>query len=942
VSRKSHFSFRATYDIILIKWPSPRGTPLADIFPVEVRKYREMEKIWLWTRKRKRAIICVSLFLVVLFLFREHMIQFLKSILSPPFNFEKGAPPDDQRSTMWPVIISMTVTLLGSIITTYVFSKDTLDGILDERPYYREVIIEYRRKTMFWLRLYIGFAAISVSLVFVLYFVFYFQEQRFPDCVRIFVFGLCLAIGAVSIFLIFRCIYPEKHLQECAEEQLNEMMSQMKTYTRYGHTAVLLPDVQTISLASWLQIEEESGAGAISYRKFISVFSKWEQLLVLLAQQQPDGGSASMTLSQQIEFTIGTGLHAYRKEADGTPRDSFEWIDARQNGWFLHVCREIIACEESLERSAQTLVSGQRLGAAKEAGMDTHPSALDCFMDEYLFLARYRDLCKVILDRVEDDAQKEGDDPFRNIMDRKRDNGGDQNLAKIFYLFLAGLFTQALRTAPTIRLFFPAGVFMAADFYNIRINDSLFRSSNFQHSIFARAKIKDSNFGLSRFEQCNLYGADCRDCTFTNTFWKDCFLESTLWENVDFTGAELKQCRLRDARFHNIVLQNSCLLHPALGGNDFLDSRLEKIELVLSWNCGHIDIQNCNFSNSILSGIVLRLNGTPKPFSSRFPSLKAEMDRPDLREFLLTGGQKKEDVFSKRMDAFSLPPDLFFPSAGAEVQGYKSVWKDIEKNTAIRMDGSVFQNACLITPCFYRTSLTQSILNGAQMDAARIFGTNLFGCIMPEANLLGSRLWAVVLQSAVLTGAIFFRSRCKLVNFEDAALQNLHASEAEFHGCSFSRSDCSHIDLTRAAIRNSAFADSVLTGAELTGAEFSSVRFDNSVANSMLATYTTFRHCYMGGAGLRGSSFNSAAFEDCNFRLADCSDSVIANVTFKRCSFAGCNFKNTRFISVKIEDCTCLETAEFEGALFINLELKGENRLLEPETAFPNSHFKEI
>ena len=168
MSRKSHFSFRATYDIILIKWPSPRGTPLADIFPVEVRKYREMEKIWLWTRKRKRAIICVSLFLVVLFLFREHMIQFLKSILSPPFNFEKGAPPDDQRSTMWPVIISMTVTLLGSIITTYVFSKDTLDGILDERPYYREVIIEYRRKTMFWLRLYIGFAAISVSLVFVL------------------------------------------------------------------------------------------------------------------------------------------------------------------------------------------------------------------------------------------------------------------------------------------------------------------------------------------------------------------------------------------------------------------------------------------------------------------------------------------------------------------------------------------------------------------------------------------------------------------------------------------------------------------------------------------------------------------------------------------------------------------------------------------------------
>lgn len=908
-----------------------------------------MEMVRSCWRKHKAACVVILLSILVIggvFVF-DHwkwIVENLKSILLSLFTLEKRCESDDQRSAMWPMIVSMTVALLGSIITTYVFSKDTMDGILNERPYYHEIIAGYRRKTMALIWGYIFFTAISIFSILALYFFYYFQRKRFPDSLRAIVFAVSCIAGIFSVRLIWQCIYSEKHLQKDAKKQLKHMKHQMKEYARCSGTSVRLPvqlpGVRGGELLSWLGIEARTGSKKISYRKFVSVFSKWEGLLILLAQQQPESGSSNMTLDQQIEFTIQTGSDAYKKEKDGRVV-SFEWEDARENEWSFVACKEVRDCEKDLEDSARVLSLNQRLGSAESSskGASSHLSALVCFMDEYCFLARYRDLCKVILDGKEGNAQKESSE------DIAVDKEDTEYLANIFYFFLASLFTQALRTAPTIKLFFPAGLFAAADFYNIRFNDSLFRSSKFQSSIFARAKIKDSNFSLSLFERCNLYSADCRDCTFTNTSWSNCFLKDAYLENVDFTGAELFQCDLRGTRFHGVVFQNLQVENSVLGRNDFQDSRLEKINLVPLWSPrGRVEIQGCNFSNSILSEIVLQPEERFASSSCRFAPLKAEMDNPKLRKVLFFGTGEQKDVFLDRMDKFSPPKDLFSVSMSAAVQGHRGhpVWGDIEKNTVIFMNESVFKNAVLSTPYFYRVSLTQSVLTGAQMDGALFFGTDMSGCIMPEANLLGARLWAVVLQSAVLKDAILFKSCCKLVNFEDADLRDLHTSEAVLYSCSFSRSDCSRIDLTRAKVWNSAFVDSILTGAELTDAEFHSVCFDNSVASSMLATYTKFEHCQMCGAELTGSSFNSAVFEDCDFRLTDCSGSVVANAVFKRCSFAGCNFKKTRFVNVKIEDCSCLDTAEFEDALFINLELKGTNRLVQRESAFPKASFKEI
>ena len=52
-------------------------------------------------------------------------------------------------------------------------------------------------------------------------------------------------------------------------------------------------------------------------------------------------------------------------------------------------------------------------------------------MDEYRFLARCRDLCKVIGDETESDVQKRGEDPFWDIVDGKRDIDGEKSLGPV-------------------------------------------------------------------------------------------------------------------------------------------------------------------------------------------------------------------------------------------------------------------------------------------------------------------------------------------------------------------------------------------------------------------------------------------------------------------------------------------------------------------------------
>ena len=85
---------------------------------------------------------------------------------------------DDQRSTLWPVLITLIATMLGSLITSYVFLKEALDRTSDEKTYYSVVIREYRDKTMRSLWLYMLTSIALMGIVIFLYSMFYFVTYR--------------------------------------------------------------------------------------------------------------------------------------------------------------------------------------------------------------------------------------------------------------------------------------------------------------------------------------------------------------------------------------------------------------------------------------------------------------------------------------------------------------------------------------------------------------------------------------------------------------------------------------------------------------------------------------------------------------------------------------------------------------------------------------------
>ena len=127
---------------------------------------------------------------------------------------------DDQRSTLWPLLITLIATMLGSLITSYVFLKEALDRTSDEKTYYSVVIREYREKTMRSLWLYMLMSLALMGIVICLYSMFYFMHIRSRDEVRIILilsYGVCM-IG--SACFLNKCIDIDRGLHKTADKLL--------------------------------------------------------------------------------------------------------------------------------------------------------------------------------------------------------------------------------------------------------------------------------------------------------------------------------------------------------------------------------------------------------------------------------------------------------------------------------------------------------------------------------------------------------------------------------------------------------------------------------------------------------------------------------------------------------------------------------------------------
>ena len=73
--------------------------------------------------KLKATVAIIVIFAVaaaVIFLISEEQLEQIENVYD-----------DDQRSTLWPLLITLIATMLGSLITSYVFLKEALDRTSD-------------------------------------------------------------------------------------------------------------------------------------------------------------------------------------------------------------------------------------------------------------------------------------------------------------------------------------------------------------------------------------------------------------------------------------------------------------------------------------------------------------------------------------------------------------------------------------------------------------------------------------------------------------------------------------------------------------------------------------------------------------------------------------------------------------------------------------------
>ena len=813
---------------------------------------------------------------------------------------------DDQRSTLWPLLVSLIITMLGSLITTYIFLKEALDRTLDEKPYYRYAVQCYRESTMRGLWSYTLFSLALILVVVLLYGCLYFRHARSDECFRVFIYILYILSFVGCGAILHKCICVDAGIKTTTNQLLKEVSKKFEELSCMLGQRELLALRGELGLKNnedvicWLQIEPESGLGESFEEKFISQFSAWEDLLMLLVGRDDNASNVQATKTQ-IQTSLEKCDVIFR-----TGEDDFEWQDAYENQWYGLTCDKLLRLKKILATNKKQ------------------------FMAVFELLSDYRNLLKVKFDIEHYSSKnKKKSDPS------KLENNSD--LVNLFLYFCMIQSVYLFRIFPKIETFAPVSFFEAANFYGVRFENTSFRASRFQNVIFSRAKIQNSNFSISSFKRCEFFSSDSRDCSLSNAFFELCSFQRSNFVDVDFSGTVFKRCRLKNASFHGTILTNVSLIDPELEYNDIINSKLENV--ILEYQEGLPSFRRCNFSESSLSAIQLVIKTLPiaRPLVNTSTVYQTFSFISKHNAFFLEG-MKSTDVkrrladLKKLVSSFSLEGKLFQSSklaskrVGTDIFPQEPIWKFIKKLSVISMEECVFNHAVMPELLLYRVNMDQSLLKNAQMDDVCLACVYMPGSILNGANLREGILWASVLSSSVLDDGIMFKSICKLVNFEDASLRNLHASESTIEWCSFGQSDCTGVDLTRAKVSLSSFRDAILSAAELTGAEFKDVVFDNSVAEQMLSSYTLFANCDFINVSLKQSNFNYTTFNNCDFTLADFSNSVVTNVKFDHCNFKESNFRRTHFIRPIFKDCEYMDMDIFSECYFIYPQFLGSSK----------------
>lgn len=491
-------------------------------------------------------------------------------------HLQAGAYSSQSWELVWPVLVSTLIAVFGTLVTSYVFLKDTLDRTIDEKPYYGKVIGEYRREKMKALMWYsIVFMGISCYLILFQNAVDMAEDQEFSYALPLYIGIFAVAaLLIISVRFLYECINSDRAIGRSAQGLLatqEEVIS--KKWESLRDDWSIFVDSEYISyirmkstdttLSEYLEVEAGVAGEGFDEEKFINRFSEWEKF-ILAFLDKTSGFQQGQTIEQRITIAAG-----YIQKL-GVIQE-IEQRDQEHNCWKEDAYRKI----ESYGKKADSI-------------------SIQMFLDIYRLLSDYRDILQVKLDKKDYLSE-----PARRRCLKKQRN----RRQSILYLFFLLRFYSSLRclvTLPKIELFLPSTKLYHVDFYNARFENTSLRASRFLETLFVRAKLVGSNLALSLFDTCNFYNADIRNCSLGNAQFQNCLMSEMVWYDVDVTGAEFNQANLNKTTFENSILVNVDFKKTEFGYVSFINCKLGQIRFL---DVKNRDLRHSSFDDSVLTAV---------------------------------------------------------------------------------------------------------------------------------------------------------------------------------------------------------------------------------------------------------------------------------------------------------------------------------------------------
>lgn len=794
------------------------------------------------------------------------MIQILRTLVS---HFIAGEYSSKSWEIVWPVIVSTMIAVLGTLVTSYVFLKDTLDRTINEKPYYFKVIGEYRQEKIKILLWY------SVMFVGISCYLMLFENvngNNSDSYYDLFLYAGIFAVAFIlvlSIHFLYQCINIDRAIGKIAKSILERLDKDIKNEWKHmnrdgaGFIDKYIDSREGNTISEFLDVSKEDHSNEeteeFDEEKFVIRFSEWEKFILAFLDKS-DGFHYGQDTRQRI--IIATGDIERFKVIQ-----QVEYDDAKNNDWGQSVYLAI-----------------QRYRQYVEDNM-----SLQNFLDVYQFLSDYRDILQV----------KQDNGLYSKLFEKGRKSKAIKENGYILYMFFwlrFYSFTKCLSTLPKIEIFYPLAKLNTVDFYNVRFENSSFRASFFNEVIFARTKIVGTNMSLSKFVDCNFYNADIRNCALGNALFKNCLMKEMILSDVDVTGTNFDEIDLRESTFENAVLVNVEFHKSNLNHVNFIDCKLSQIDF---YDIIENDLKYNNFEKSILKDIYFPIS----PVIIEIPENYYDCDKNYFKKL----GVK-------------------INSEGLKEREESDIWNNINDKVVLDMSFSSFMYAVAERINFHNMLLHATLFTGANLQKSNLQSLCMKGCIMDGVNLAGATIIYVDMESCVLTGAVLYKAKFQLVNLQNSNLSDCHASESIWTCCILDKSDISKIDLTKSLVKYSSYRDTILKDAELTHAHFMDVVFENCNGTGMLSSYSYFENCNFVNAFLADSNFNYTIFKECDMSLANLANSTIQEAEFVDCEFENSNFRGCCFIQVTFNNNKNINKEIFEGSTFIRCLFEGSNR----------------